>query len=325
MSKTRYDWISTLEGLSAEIAKLNLKSSVADEPYWDSTAGKALDKDAYNLSGCADHNGAIARWIDGLVRMGVDTAQIRKALTDLTSRNVYGTFSELAVYGTLLDYGLPFEVQIAATAKDILNPNGSDLDGRLDLPAPILFDIKAFGLQEHLVGRLTEKLSADLAPDFVAVEGSKDVPLELLSRLLSSDYGALKSELAANRKADRDALEFRLRPPSHIQTTVQTLDPYLLAEQNADYAFRFAKQFARRKPFLLVFVIHPWLGGLSLSVNFAEYTDIFARAFARRSFMQFAKDRKTRLFGMTRGTASKLLSGLMFVDCPGSAPMGHLR
>jgi hypothetical protein len=313
MGRTRLDWLTTLSGLSDVVAGLKLSTRLADEPYWDDTLKRPINKDAYNLSGCQDHNVAIARWIDGLAAMGLSDKHLTKVLTDMTSRNTYGSFSELAAYGTLIDHKVPFAVQIPATAKDILNPNGSDLDGRIELSVGLLFDVKAFGLQEHLVGLLNDRLKADFPTNFVAIEGSWDLPLAGITDLLGPDYSLLKAELASGQTR-RGTLDFKLRSPSPVQLTVVEQDPYELAEKNAAYAFNYAKQFARRKPFLLIFVLHPWFGGQSLSVNFSGYADVFTRAFARRTFMQFLKDRRNKQFGLTRGATSKLLSGLMFID-----------
>ena len=80
---------------------------------------------------------------------------------------------------------------------------------------------------------------------------------------------------------------------------MHSADPYRLALENAEYAFRYAKQFPRHKPFLLIFVIHPWLGGLQLHGNFDGFVDKFTRALARRTFMQF-RDDSAPLFGITR-------------------------
>ena len=51
-----------------------------DEPYWDSAAKKAINAIAYNLSGCAQHNASIARWIDKLAAQDVPLPQIEKRL-----------------------------------------------------------------------------------------------------------------------------------------------------------------------------------------------------------------------------------------------------
>jgi hypothetical protein len=157
VASTRYGWLQDLEALSTTVAALNLKSQVSDEPYQDSATNRAINADAFNLSGCPHHNAAIGRWIDGLAANGVAQSQLSKLLVDLTSRNTYGTFSELSGYGLLLDAHLPFQIQVPMTGAGILNPNGADLDGRLAISGDVLFDIKAFGLHEHLANRLQEK------------------------------------------------------------------------------------------------------------------------------------------------------------------------
>ena len=310
LAQTRHDWWHDLAGRSAFIASLSVPP---DEPYWDLTTNQEINADAYNLSGCTTHNAAIARWVDGLLAEGVSPSQIEKLLVDLTSRNTYGAFSELAAYGLLLDATIPFGIQIPMKGSAILNPNGTNLDGELRIGNSVYFDIKAFGLHEHLSKQLGRRLSAQFPTNFVAISGSSDLGVEDMTSLLGKDFRLLVAELAANRWAQRGKLDIRLQPKRCIQSTTRSAHPYELAENNADYAFRFAKQFVRRKPFILIFVIHPWLGGLRLSTNFASDAEIFMRSFARRTFIQFRKDR-SKVFNLSRGAVSRLLSGIMFIN-----------
>ncbi|WP_301750091.1 hypothetical protein [uncultured Erythrobacter sp.] len=322
MAKTRHEWWNDLAKLSTVVAELPMP---ADEDYWDTGKNQALNAVAYNLSGCPDHNKSIARWVDEMRNQGVALPQIGKLLSDLTSRNTYGTFSELAAYGLLLDAAIPFEMQVPMRGTAILNSNGSDLDGVLQIGNPVYFDVKAFGLHEYLAKELSRKLSQQFPSDFVAIGGSVDVSVTEMSHLLSKDFTALCAELAKLRKAIRGALEIRLEANQPVQLVINTANPYELAKNHADYAFKFAKQFVRRKPFILVFVIHPWLGGLRLSTSQSYNTKQFMRSFARRTFMQFRSDR-TKVLGVTRATASKLLSGIMFVDArqkPTTKPRNH--
>ena len=64
---------------------------------------------------------------------------------------------------------------------------------------------------------------------------------------------------------------------------------------------------------MLIFVVHPWLGGLRLHTDFSSDADTFMRSFARRTFMQFLRD-QAKIFGVSRALASRLLSGIMFID-----------
>lgn len=322
MAQRRHDWWNDLAALSTVVAGLPMPP---DEDYWDSGNNQAINAVAYNLSGCPDHNKSIARWVDEMMNQGVALSQIEKLLIDLTSRNTYGTFSELAAYGLLLDAAIPFGMQVPMRGTAILNSNGSDLDGVLKIGNPVYFDVKAFGLHEYLAEELSRKLSQMFPSDFVAIGGSVDVSVTEMSHLLSKDFKALGAELASLRKATRGALEIRLEPKQPVQFVINTANPYELAKNHADYAFKFAKQFVRRKPFILVFVIHPWLGGFRLSTNFSSDTQQFMRSFARRTFMQFRSDR-TKVLGVTRAAASKLLSGIMFVDAwqkPSTKPRNH--
>lgn len=311
MAKTLHDWWNNLAELSITVAGLTVPNN--NEPYWDTATRQPINSAAYNLSECSYHNEAIARWADALADKGVSLPQIKKLLIDLTGRNTYGTFSELAAYGLLLDAGIPFDIQIPMKGTDILNPNGSDLDGALHIGNTVYFDVKAFGLYEHLAEQLRTKLSQVFPSHFVAISGSGDIGVAAMSDLLSKDLNRLITELKSNGKASCGNLDVEIKPKSNIHSTVSSINPYELANNNAEYAFKFAKQFPRREPFILVFVIHPWMGGQRLSLNFASDTEIFMRSFARRTFMQFRHDR-TKVFDVSRGAASQLLSGIMFVD-----------
>ena len=172
MIRTRHNWWAELAKRSQYVAGLPRPN---DENYWDVNCNKPLNGDAYNLSNCSHHNDAIARWVDGLAKIGTSQQEIVKLLGVLTSRNTYGGFSELAAYGLLLEAKIPFEVQTPMDGKEILNPNGSDLDGKLTIGCPVYFDVKAFGLHERLVNRLNEKLSSDFSSNFVSIGGSGDV------------------------------------------------------------------------------------------------------------------------------------------------------
>jgi len=308
---TRYEWLATLARLSPVIARVKLERVVEDYVYWDSDRKRARNALAFNLANSDCHNELIARCLERLDEKSNGDVSLRKLLVDLTSGNTYGAFCEISVYSWLLDLKIHFELQVSM-AK-VLNPNGSILDGRLGFSSGVLFDVKGFGFHEQLVKRLQGRLSEDFVDSFVAIEGTWDVPISELADLLSSGYQRLKRELAQAGYARRGSLDLILRSKSPVQVTSALMDPYLLAETNSGYAFNYAKQFARRESFLLVFVIHPWVSGVTLHDNFANYVGTFTRALARRTFMQFRRDR-TPLMGTTRARASRLLSGLAFLN-----------
>ncbi len=94
-----------------------------------------------------------------------------------------------------------------------------------------------------------------------------------------------------------------------------------MAEEHASYAFRYAEQFARHKPFVLFFAYHPWLGGLSLNTDFTSFASTYMRALARRTFVQFlddesslCPDNKSPPLDVTKGYASRLISGIGFLN-----------
>jgi hypothetical protein len=95
----------------------------------------------------------------------------------------------------------------------ILNPNGADLDGRLTISGDVLFDIKAFGLHEHLSNRLQERLSGEFSSQFAAIEGSADVAVSVMTDLLGRDYGL--ACVGAARKRTCPACRSRRESPTY--------------------------------------------------------------------------------------------------------------
>jgi hypothetical protein len=310
--RTRYEWLDALSATSPVIKGLGVKNAVSDAVYKAAGTKSSVNADAFNLSNSDKHNQAVIDTIEQLSAKGAQPATLKKFITDLTSQNTYGTFAELSAYRFLLQGGHDFDIQAPMDGTSILNPRGADLDGILRLPEEIVFDIKGFGFLDYLVTRLTTRLSDDLAPDLAVAEDSWDVSTELLNDLLGKDYKALLNELKANRKATRDLMKFSVRAPQRVQVTQRESSPARAANENAEYPFRFAKQFARHKPFFLFFVIHPWFSG-SLHVNFDGSLDQFTGEFAKQFFCQFESD-KQMLFGLTRAEVARLLSGIVFVD-----------
>jgi hypothetical protein len=316
--RTRYEWLDALEARSTVVASLNVKSAAANDVYKAAGQAVSTNKDAFNLANDDDHNDLVATTIDGLAAQGAEHKDLAKLVLDLTSRNTYGTFCELSAYGFLLRGGHDFDIQMPMTGADILNPNGAALDGVMRLPQEVVFDIKAFGFHEHLVARLTERLSQDHSPNTVLAQDSWDVPVSELFALLSTKYIPLSQELQAEGSASRGAIRFEVKPSANVQMTVRELDPQKLAAENAEYAFNYAKQFARHKPFILIFVIHPWVSG-ALHQNFSGYVDQFTADFAKRTFCEFVADTRP-LFDVTMAQASHLLSGILFINAWAGSP-----
>jgi hypothetical protein len=315
-------WIAELSRLSATVARISRASPLPLVAYTDAN-GQIAEPDPYNLANDADHNGAFARCFDGLSANGALDDTLRNYLSTLTNgNNTYGTASELLTYLWLLDHHALFETQIPMTGADILNPNGSDLDGKLTFSSDVFFDIKGFGFQENAVKRLTDRLEADIPGQWIAAQGSWDVSAETLEDLLSKGYWPLRDELRQNLTARREGLEFVKRDRRPVQVSHRIVDPYQFAAENNSYMFRFAKQFCRSNPFFLIIAYHPWLGGQGLSTNFADFTATVTRSLARRTFIQFLND-TSPFFNVTKAEASKLLSGIAFLNVsplPGKPP-----
>jgi hypothetical protein len=204
-------------------------------------------------------------------------------------------------------------------ATEVLASNGSILDGKIT-HCGIYFDVKAFGSNGRLANRLKERLEREIVDEQVLVENSWDLSFELFEELIRSASN-LAAELTQKRLVRRDRLHIRLEPKKRVTVSGRDVDPYRLAEENALFPFRDAKQFTRSNPFLLILVAHPWFDAGSLHGDFAGAGTTFTRSLARRAFMQFSND-ATPLGSVCRGVsddmtladASRLLSGLFFVN-----------
>jgi len=309
--RSRYQWLAELSSKSEAIRNLCVKDDVSDIVY-KTKNNSAVNADAFNFSNSLDHNNVVIDTIENLATKGTPSVTLKKFIIDLTSQITYGTFAELSAYHFLLKGKHQFDIQVPMDGSSILNSNGSDLDGFLQLPEKLFFDVKGFGFLDHLVKRLTDRLSENLTPDIVVAQNSWDVSMELLTDLLGKDYTTLHKELQQKGKATRDKIEFSMRAKQRIQITERVINPELAARENRNYIFRFAKQFTRCEPFFLIFVIHPWFSG-QLHINFVDSLDTFTKEFATQAFCTFESDTQL-LFGITRADVARLLSGIIFVD-----------
>ncbi len=198
MIETKFQWIDKLTTLCPLIGSLNLKAG-KDIVYAERVHGTLVSHnvDAYNLSNSDAHNQIVARAVKALSGK-VDDSVLRHMLGELTSRTkTYGAFCELAAYDRLTRAGLTPTPQIAMTAAEVLNSNGSILDGNLMLGNKIVFfDIKAFGFHAHKIKILNDRLNAEFPSKSVLVEGAWDVSIEFLQELLEhSGFTQLVADL----------------------------------------------------------------------------------------------------------------------------------
>lgn len=311
--RTRRGWLDALAAASPAIAALGLSATLEDATYFEGRPTPPSNADALNFANCAEHTTLLVRAIEHLAATGCSTSDLKKWLTDLTSGETYGTVCELGAYALLAQAGLPFTAQVSRAGAQTLNHNRATLDGRFNFGEDLYFDIKAFGFHDRLLGKLQRKLSQAFPDAFVAMNGGIHVPIAMLNGLLGRDYRALVSELRATREARRPPLQFELQTRRKFQVTQRQFNVEKLAAANADYAFGYAKQFTRLSPFLLIFVLHPWFGGLTFTTNFAGDTDRFMAAFATATFANVS----TAIAPKTTtaiGRAAPLLSGMLFLN-----------
>jgi hypothetical protein len=214
---------------------------------------------------------------------------------------------------------LKITTQLKMGPSDILGANEAIIDGLVD-HCGMYFDIKAFGFHGHLAQRLKGRLEKELPGDFVYLEESWDLSIDLFAQLIG-DPPNIASELKTKRSKQIGPLRIQAKAPEPINVSGRIVSPYLLAKENASYPFRSANQFTRNAPFISIFTIHPWLNGSAIFNNFAGSDVAFTRAFASRAFMQsthYTQSLNTvcKQVGanVTFADAAKLLSAIIFIN-----------
>jgi hypothetical protein len=316
MIDTRMQWLTELERISSIIHSYRLSGTLKDTVYVDRQGAKPnfLDSDAYNVANSDPHNLIVKESVDALQGKMPEPA-IRALLGELTFRKTYGAFSELMAYKWFGDARVPFAGQVPATKLDVVNPNGSTLDGEVELAdgATSYFDVKGFGFIAHKIKLLQERLEDKLTGQSVLIEGDWNLSIDALQDLHESGFSKLLVELQTRGFAARAPLQFRAQKQQRVTISSHAVDPLKLARENRDYPLRFAGQYARNKPFMLVFVIHPWFSQGVLHQNFGNFVDIFTEELARLAFQSFAQD-QTQEMSTTRAELTRLLSGLVFLN-----------
>jgi hypothetical protein len=143
----------------------------------------------------------------------------------------------------------------------VLKPNGSIIDSQMVLAGGklVFFDVTGFGFHAHKIKLLQGRLEEAFPGKRVLIEGAWDVSIEALQGLLEhKGFSEFVQELKNPVVVRRGPLEFRTQDARSVTVSSHTADPIQLAYENRTYPFRFAGQYARKGPFMLVFVIHPW-------------------------------------------------------------------
>ncbi len=213
----------------------------------------------------------------------------------------------------------PNTTQVKLTSSEVLSKNESILDGHIEF-YDSYFDTKAFGFHGHLAQRLKERIAEEIKDENILIEESWDLSYEEFEKLIKSAKD-IAARLRYERMVQFGHLRIRLESKRAVSVSSRIIEPYLLARENALYPFKFAKQFTRDKPFILVFIIHPWFNGNAIGRDFAGTDTQFTRSLARRAFMQFSADTtpaisicQTVHSDITLAEASRHLSAIFFVN-----------
>ncbi|MGY3236661.1 hypothetical protein ACVMAJ_003551 [Bradyrhizobium sp. USDA 4448] len=299
--------IARLERSSPKIAALGMSSILVDEE---------LDAERFNFANDPAEITMVCRSAETLE---VSEADLRKMVTDLLSqKNHYGQLCEFAVYDWLARHDAGYTVQVAQTGADVLNPNGTDLDGMFE-GRDAYFDIKGFGFESYVREKFRKKLS-EMVSKRILIEGSRDNAVKDIEGAFRK-LKDLATDLQRGDIAKLPELDWTIRATTSSLSFEESFsDPYATAEQNWYYPFKTARQFHRHNAFVLIFAFSPRFNGLQ-SVNFSDTTLIALRSLARRAFLQTKGDATpVSKFdagadsNVTLDEASQLLSGLLFLN-----------
>jgi len=308
---TRFEWVARLASQSKTIADMHLDEMISNA---------ALNSHAINFANCKIHQGLIVRATEELVNQKcLSSDGARDLLADMITRNTYGAFSELAGYDWFLRSRVMVTTGVKLSASDVLGANGSILNGKCRYD-DIYFDLKAFGLHGRLAQRLKQRLEEVLPGEQVLVEESWDLSEEAFTQLIV-DAPQIAKELKHKRMLRKGRMHLRIQVPQSITVSGRIVQPYLLAKEYALYPFKDSNQFTRRAPFILVFILHPWLNANTIGEDFAGGDTCFTRSLARRAFFQFSSDSRPLhtvcdLVDQTATLADavRLLSAIFFVN-----------
>ena len=244
--KTVHEWIKSIEQLSDFVLSLNLRNEIPDKP---------LNADAYNFANNKIHQELIAQALQNCSEFSDFNHDPVKTLTkQLFSSEVVGAFGELFVYNWLVKARLSPKMQVYQTAQDVLCGNGSELDGVFRIGSKeIYFDVKSFGLTEKVVKELKNKLEKILTGKIVSIEGTWDVSVEDLSKMMSkAELGSIVSALQSGQVITKPPLTIRAQEKKEqsVYLSSRTSNPYELAQQNANYPLKYAHKFTRKSPFI---------------------------------------------------------------------------
>jgi hypothetical protein len=292
--RTTHEWICSIEPLSDVVASLDLRKTIKDA---------SLKADAFNFANDKEHRVAIASAFQNLSSWnGYRDSAVSQLAAQLFGRQTGGAFGELFVYDWLVRAKLPANMQIQRSSQEVLCGNGSELDGSFDFYwDKVFFDVKSFGLQQRVVDALKKRLEEFLPDMTVHITESWDVSVETFEQLVTQAQ-RVAACLHKDGMYREGPVVIRVEAKKQVSISSRVLNPYLLAQENAAYPLRYAHKFTRNDPFILVFVVHPWLGGLDLQNDFSDTAtkhffssattfDLFIR-YAHRSSIQRALEKR---------------------------------
>lgn len=265
--------------------------------------------------------------------------EIVDQILNMASRNWEGAFSEIAVFDyfnqdILGDQNVltkPVKPNVTISNRKTfayqLGKSKANLDGFIQ-DINMYFDVKC--LKDN-VGEMFSDIFRSVYEHFgtykfhISPEYNLDIEINDIRKTKQNLLEELKNSIDPSKRTSLvsskilDELNYRLIWGQGLSTAVSTYNPYLHAFNFHKLIFKNADQFLKNKPCFIVYLSFPWFNGII--TDFSNSNIQFYRAFARRVFCQYHKD-KSRFSDLNKNfkgkhtinTISKYISGIIFLE-----------
>lgn len=250
-------------------------------------------------------------------------------------RNWAGAFAELSAYDYLnlraAEWQRPMVLNkvpsVVTLARYWGKGKGADIDCYFE-DFDVYMDVKVLADNvKQLLDGIYDDLKQSLGRSDFHI--SEDRPLDLDSEVIEHHRAEVLNELInVFEKSERPRvlrskvipqILFRFTWESGWQGSFKFYNPYLHAQASHKLAFKHAKKYVERRPFLLLFVVFPWFNGVISS--FGGGNKAFYRSFSRRVFCGYMRRRTSFKTlepdfnsDLTIRSVSKKLSGIIFLE-----------
>lgn len=293
---------------------------------------KSMSKNYVPMSMTSYQSDSITNTIQKFIERGGSEEKLAKELLENIFSGDKGKFYETLVYGWLFENAISFIPQPRIEADDCFKKNSHYFaDGCLSKEAPVIFDVKAFGLGAVHLNVVKHRLQEKFPDYIITTEGSLDfstaeIEKHLLQRIpdiaKAIEQQIEKGSCNYTPPGLDNRIEIRFIPAKYrIGTAVSELDVTAWAQNNRFYFLNHGSQFCVNMPYLIFCPFDSSLG-MSLSTKDDERIYWQLRFLCRRIFIELTHmyDRKLVEFdgkakdGISVAAAARKLSAISFLD-----------